>query len=87
MLIAFQPPENQTNTWHEDRTRADQRFRREGGGDLPNYYYDNQFDGKDKPFMSDGDLYSFRLVVVDLCRGKKPIYTSRTIRVQMPGGE
>jgi hypothetical protein len=85
----FKPPHNQPNTWYEDRSQDGKRLRRAGGvspNEDPNYYHGNDYDGRDKPYVEVRDLYSFRLIVVDLCQRGKTIYTSRTIRVRM-GGE
>jgi RHS repeat-associated protein len=85
----FKPPHNRPNTWYEDRAQDGKRLRRAGGlnpNEEPNYYHGNEYDGRDRPYMEVRDLYSFRLIVVDLCRRGKTIYTSRTIRVRM-GGE
>jgi hypothetical protein len=73
--------------WYEDRDKYGKRYgRRTGPYADPNeynWYEGNIYYGEDQPnFHYRGELFSFRLIVVDVCNGDKTIYTSRTIHVQ-----
>jgi hypothetical protein len=47
-----------------------------------NWYEGNHYYGYDQPSGFDsGSVLSFRLIVVDVCRGGRKIYTSKTIKV------
>jgi len=88
----FYPPENQPNTWYEDRSSLDSplnghanRYGRRGpftsaDDDPTNYYSGDDYYGYDKPNnMPHGERFKFKLVVIDVCNHNSIIYTSRVL--------
>lgn len=76
----------QPNTWIEDRGQDGLRYGRRSGPyyfhDIGNRYHGNEYFGSDRPTgFPQGTTLSFRLIVVDVCRGGKIIYRSKTLTV------
>jgi RHS repeat-associated protein len=76
----------QPNTWIEDRDQDGLRYGRRSGPyyfhDIGNRYHGNEYFGSDRPTgFPQGTTFSFRLIVVDVCRGGKIIYRSKTLTV------
>ena len=86
-LRSFTPPNDQPGHWYEDRDDNNKRYGRRTGPyrDPQPYdrYHGDEYDGSDRPRTVRRTL-SFRVVVVDVCRGVRPIYTSKTIHVVFP---
>jgi RHS repeat-associated protein len=74
--------------WYEDRDASGNRYGRRSGpySDLntsSDWYDGNVYNGADQPvFHHAGELFSFRLFVVDVCRKGLRIYTSKPIHIQ-----
>jgi RHS repeat-associated protein len=86
----FRPPEDQPNTWYEDRDLTDlinspfDRYGRRGiissGIEDNNYYDGDDYFGYDQPDrFPHGTTLKFKLIVVDVCNGTKTIYTSKIL--------
>ncbi len=82
------PSTAQPNTWYEDRNKNDYRYGRRTGphSDLhrkTDWYEGNVYDGGDYPMgIPPGDIWKFRLLVVDVCNGEKTIFTSEPIEAK-----
>ena len=79
----------QPNTWMEDRDQYGKRYGRRTGdysdiNPVNDWYQGNQYDAWDRPRHRANDpgyTLRFRLIVVDVCRGGRRIYTSKTLTV------
>jgi RHS repeat-associated protein len=89
----FQPPENQPGNWYEDRFQDGRRYGRRAGN-APgsngvrlgpgNSYGPDSYDGWDIPGSNvpvPGFILSFRLIVVDVCNGGRPVISTKPIHV------
>jgi len=80
----FYPPDNQANTWYEDRDQANHRY---GRRNFPyedlgpnNYYSGDDYDGSDAPRgLGQGITFKFKLIVVDICNHDSVIFTSKVL--------
>jgi hypothetical protein len=85
----FDPPHDKPGNWYEDRDMDDKRYGRRDGRHSGPHEYDryegNKYFGSDVPFGPDneGFFLRLRLVVIDRCRGDAPIYTSKTLQVNV----
>ncbi len=84
------PDDARPNVYQEDRTSDDARYgHRTGpyassGFDDPYDYYndkDNSYHGADDPQGGWGKIWTFHLIVRDVCNGDKIIYTSKSLEV------
>ena len=69
----------------EDRNEHNERYGRRTGP-YANDYHGNEYDSNDQPQRRQGSpalgfAFRFRLIVVDVCRGGRRVYTSKTITV------
>ena len=84
----FAPPEDQPNTWYEDRDAHNWRYgHRSGQYNKPaqnNAYGGSSYYGDDLPHskpLLPGFQMQFQLKVFDVCNGDQIIYTSKILTV------
>jgi RHS repeat-associated protein len=90
----FAPPRDKPGVWYEDRNIDNQRYGRKPGGKLPampsgfSFYGSDSFDGSDMPGAEQlypGVIFSFQLVVIDVCNGGNTAARSKRIKVNFGG--